>query len=126
MYAALDADIINAGYIGAYDASTGSFVGAVAITLGGAGIFTLEKTGNTTNYLSVAAFSNACNDGGPVFLEILSPKDQNAPYVSLTAGVQDCTTAGFMGGHPWAALAAADGFPRTFPGGGDAHVETLL
>ncbi|KAJ7479623.1 hypothetical protein FB451DRAFT_1395186 [Mycena latifolia] len=65
-----DSNTVNAGYVGAYDASTGSFVGAVAITLGDVGIFTLEKTGNTTNYLSVAAFSNACNDGGPVLLDL--------------------------------------------------------
>ncbi|KAJ7712114.1 hypothetical protein B0H14DRAFT_3638818 [Mycena olivaceomarginata] len=100
----------NAGYLGAFDATTGNFVGAVV---------TLETTGNTTNYLSVQTFSNTCNDGGPVFIQISGPKDPNAPYVSLVAGVTDCPTAAFMGPAPWAAIAAADGFPHgqyTTPG----------
>ncbi|KAJ6509644.1 hypothetical protein DFH09DRAFT_1374667 [Mycena vulgaris] len=106
----------NAGYIGAYDATTGNFVGAVARALGDAGIFTLDKSGDSSKYLSVVTFSNTCNDGGPVFIQILSPVDPAAGYVSLTAGVTDCTTAGFNGTAPWAALAAADGFPHgVFP-----------
>ncbi|KAJ7729287.1 hypothetical protein B0H14DRAFT_3169239 [Mycena olivaceomarginata] len=71
-----------------------------AISLGGVGIFTLDKTGNTTNYLSVQTFSNTCNDGGPVFIQISSPKDPNVPYVSLVAGVTDCSTAAFSGPSP--------------------------
>ncbi|KAJ7769774.1 hypothetical protein B0H14DRAFT_3509359 [Mycena olivaceomarginata] len=88
----------NAGYPGAFDATTGNFVGAVVrITLGGAGIFTLDKTGNTTNYLSVKTFSNTCKEGGPVFIQISGSKDPNVPYVSLVAGVTDCSTAAFSG-----------------------------
>ncbi|KAJ7698269.1 hypothetical protein B0H17DRAFT_1260069 [Mycena rosella] len=82
-----------------------------AQTLGDSGIFTLDKSGNTSQYLSVVTFSNACNDGGPVFIQILSLVDQAAGYVSLTAAVIDCTTASFTGSGPWAAIAAADGFP---------------
>ncbi|KAJ6628094.1 hypothetical protein B0H10DRAFT_1940651 [Mycena sp. CBHHK59/15] len=102
----------NTGYLGAYDASTGNFVGAVASTLGGAGIFTLDKSGNTSHYLSVLTFSNACDDGGPVFIQILSPTDPAAGYVSLIAGVNDCTT----GSAPWAVIAASEGFPHASPG----------
>ncbi|KAJ6616011.1 hypothetical protein B0H10DRAFT_1949487 [Mycena sp. CBHHK59/15] len=104
--------LANTGYLGAYDASTGNFVGAVASTLGGAGIFTLDKSGNTSHYLSVVTFSNACDDGGPVFIQILSPTDPAAGYVSLIAGVNDCTT----GSAPWAAIAASEGFPHASPG----------
>ncbi|KAF7360683.1 hypothetical protein MVEN_00800100 [Mycena venus] len=109
----------NAGYLGAFDATTGNFVGAVGISLGGAGIFTLDKTGNTTNYLSVVTFTNTCNDGGPVFIQIVSPVDASANFVSLVAGVTDCPSAAFTGPAPWAAIAAADGFPHgqyTTPG----------
>ncbi|KAK7044396.1 hypothetical protein R3P38DRAFT_3258541 [Favolaschia claudopus] len=109
----------GAGYLGAFDATTGSFVGAVGITLGGAGIFSLDKTGNTTNYLSVVTYTNTCGGGGPVFIEIASPVDPAANYVSLVAGVTDCSAAAFSGSAPWAAIAAADGFPHgqyTTPG----------
>ncbi|KAJ7576995.1 hypothetical protein C8J56DRAFT_1114477 [Mycena floridula] len=101
-----------AGYIGAFDASTGNFVGAVSRTLGGAGIFTLDKSGSPSNYLSVVTFTNACNDGGPVFIQILSPVDPAAGYVSLIAGVTNCADAAFTGPAPWAAIAASDGFPH--------------
>ncbi|KAF7360671.1 hypothetical protein MVEN_00798800 [Mycena venus] len=62
----------NAGYLGAFEAATGNFVGAVGISLGRAGMFTPDETGNTTNYLSVVTFTNTCNDGGPVFIQIRS------------------------------------------------------
>ncbi|KAJ6540669.1 hypothetical protein B0H19DRAFT_1078069 [Mycena capillaripes] len=101
----------NAGYIGAYDAATGNFVGAVARTLGGSGIFTLSKTGNTSEYLAVVAFSNTCGNGGPVFIQILSPVDPAAGYVSLTVGNSNCAAASFTTGA-WAPIAAADGFPH--------------
>ncbi|KAJ7176213.1 hypothetical protein C8R43DRAFT_555879 [Mycena crocata] len=106
----------NAGYLGAFDTS-GNFVGAVARNLGGAGIFTL--TGNVSNYLAVVIFSNACNDGGPVFIQTLSPIDPAAGFISLVAGVSNCSSATFGGTAPWAAIAAADGFPHgqfTTPG----------
>ncbi|KAJ7280752.1 hypothetical protein C8J57DRAFT_105989 [Mycena rebaudengoi] len=111
----------NSGYLGAYDANNGSFVGAVAQVLGDSGIFTLSRTGDRSKYLSVATFSNACNDGGPVYIEILNPIDSGAGYISLVAGVTDCTgpTAAFTGSAPWAAIAAADGNPHgvfPFPG----------
>ncbi|KAF8205308.1 hypothetical protein K438DRAFT_1964385 [Mycena galopus ATCC 62051] len=109
----------NAGYLGAFDSVTGDFVGAVGIALGGAGIFTLDKTGNTTNYLSVVTYTNSCGDGGPVFIQIVSPVDASADYVSLVAGVTNCPSAAFMGPAPWAAISAADGYPHgqyTTPG----------
>ncbi|KAJ7262362.1 hypothetical protein C8J57DRAFT_1334814, partial [Mycena rebaudengoi] len=93
----------NSGYLGEYDANSGSFVGAVV---------TLSRTGDRSKYLSVATFSNACNDGGPVYIEILNPIDSGARYISLVAGVTDCTTAAFTGSAPWAAIAAADGNPH--------------
>jgi hypothetical protein len=45
---------------------------------------------------------------------ILNPIDSGAGYISLVAGVTDCTgpTAAFTGSAPWAAIAAADGNPR--------------
>ncbi|KAJ7623823.1 hypothetical protein B0H17DRAFT_1219064 [Mycena rosella] len=102
----------NAGYLGAYDVATGNFVGAVARTLGGSGIFTLSKNGSTSEYLAVVAFSNICGDGGPVFIQILSPVDPAAGYVSLTVGNSNCPAASFTGTAPWAPIAAADGFPH--------------
>ncbi|KAJ7445172.1 hypothetical protein B0H11DRAFT_2087677 [Mycena galericulata] len=102
----------GAGYLGAFDATTGNLVGAVSRTLGDSGIFTLDKSGNTSNYLAVVTFTNACNDGGPVFIQTLSPVDPAAGYVSLVAGVTNCAAASFTGTPPWAAIAAADGFPH--------------
>ncbi|KAJ7049942.1 hypothetical protein C8F01DRAFT_1378070 [Mycena amicta] len=103
----------NAGYLGAYDATSGNFVGAVARNLGGGGILTLEKSTNATNYLPIATFSDVCNDGGPVFIQILSPSDLNAGFVDLVAGVASCANAVFAGAvGPWAALVAADGFAQ--------------
>ncbi|KAJ7197737.1 hypothetical protein GGX14DRAFT_573886 [Mycena pura] len=102
----------NAGYLAAFDASSGNFVGAVARNLGGSGIFTLDTSTNVTNYLDVVTFSNTCSDGGPVFIQILSPIDPNAGYVDLVAGVMNCENAAFMGPAPWVAIAAADGFPH--------------
>ncbi|KAJ6614620.1 hypothetical protein B0H10DRAFT_2435925 [Mycena sp. CBHHK59/15] len=87
-------------------------VSTVSKTLGDAGIFTLNKSGITSNYLSVITFSNACNDGRPVYIQILSPADPAAGYVSLIAGVTNCTAAAFTGSAPWAAIAAVDGFPH--------------
>ncbi|KAJ7729272.1 hypothetical protein B0H14DRAFT_2640453 [Mycena olivaceomarginata] len=90
----------------------------------------LETTGNTTNYLSVQTFSNTCN-GGPVFIQCDSfratrkPFNRTAPFSGSAVpripmfptclwlrGVTDCPTAAFMGPAPWAAIAAADGFPH--------------
>ncbi|KAJ6475851.1 hypothetical protein DFH09DRAFT_1372961 [Mycena vulgaris] len=104
--------IQNAGYLGAYDVGTGAFVGAVARTLGGSGIFTLSKNGTTSDYLAVVAFSNTCGDGGPVFLQILSPVDPAAGYVSLTFGNPNCAAGFFTNNEAWAPIAAADGFPH--------------
>ncbi|KAJ6548707.1 hypothetical protein B0H19DRAFT_1161757, partial [Mycena capillaripes] len=50
-----------AGYLGAYNTTSGTFVGAVARTLGSQGIFTLEKTGDRSNYLAVIGFTNSTN-----------------------------------------------------------------
>ncbi|KAJ7839777.1 hypothetical protein B0H13DRAFT_1911024 [Mycena leptocephala] len=109
----------NAGYLGAYDAGTGAFVGAVRTALGSSGIFTLDKTGIASNYLPIVTYQNACNDGGPVFIQILSPVDPNANYVALISGIQPCTAAAFTGPTSWSAIAASDGFPHgafTTPG----------
>ncbi|KAJ7797000.1 hypothetical protein B0H13DRAFT_1934353 [Mycena leptocephala] len=79
----------NAGYLGAYDAGTGAFVGAVRTALGSSGIFTWTKPGS-----------------------ILSPVDPNANYVALISGIQPCTAAAFTGPTSWSAIAASDGFPH--------------
>ncbi|KAJ7785297.1 hypothetical protein DFH07DRAFT_948372 [Mycena maculata] len=76
----------SAGYLGAFNASTANFAVAVATTLGDTGIFMLDTSGNTLHYLSIVTFSNKCDDGGPVFVQILSPVDPAVGYVSLVAG----------------------------------------
>ncbi|KAJ6484780.1 hypothetical protein C8R45DRAFT_999326 [Mycena sanguinolenta] len=55
----------NAGYLGGYDANTGAFVGAISTDLT-TGVFTLDTSGDRSNYLGVEVFSTRCNDGGPV------------------------------------------------------------
>ncbi|KAJ6450173.1 hypothetical protein C8R45DRAFT_1128177 [Mycena sanguinolenta] len=101
----------NAGYLGGYDASTGAFVGAVATALFGGG-FTLDTSGDPSNYLPVVVWSTRCNDGGPVWIEILSPVDPAAGYVSLVCGVTQCSGCAFVGsGDPFVALVAGDGNP---------------
>ncbi|KAJ7222805.1 hypothetical protein C8J57DRAFT_1536212 [Mycena rebaudengoi] len=104
----------NVGFLGAYDANTGNFVGAVAKVLGDSGIFNQPEIHPNTCPSPVATFSNACNDGGPVYTQIVSPIDQGAGYISHVAGITDCPTAAFTGSAPWAAIAAADGNPRAF------------
>ncbi|KAF7358797.1 hypothetical protein MSAN_01219000 [Mycena sanguinolenta] len=101
----------NAGYIGGYDASTGDFVGAIARDLVN-GVFTLDTSGDPSNYLPVVVFSTRCNDGGPVWIEILSPVNPIAGYVSLICGTTQCSECTFTGAtNPFVAMTAADGNP---------------
>ncbi|KAJ7766120.1 hypothetical protein B0H16DRAFT_386560 [Mycena metata] len=101
----------NAGYIGAYDANTGAMVGAISTNLV-TGVFTLDTSGDPSNYLPVVVFSTRCNDGGPVWIEILSPVNPVAGYVSLICGTTLCNECVFTGpGNPFVAIAAADGNP---------------
>ncbi|KAJ7809888.1 hypothetical protein B0H14DRAFT_2852372 [Mycena olivaceomarginata] len=58
-----------AGYLGAYNTTSGTFIGAVARTLGSQGIFTLDKTGDRSNYLAVIGFTNSTNEGDVVLLQ---------------------------------------------------------
>ncbi|KAJ7290643.1 hypothetical protein C8J57DRAFT_1276229 [Mycena rebaudengoi] len=109
------------GYLGAYNATSGTFIGAVARTLGSQGIFTLDKTGNRANYLAVVGFTNATNVGDAVLLQILSPIDPNVPYVSIVVGATNCNEVPIPNGNAaWGAeIIPADGFPRgafPFPG----------
>ncbi|KAJ7870441.1 hypothetical protein B0H13DRAFT_2061750, partial [Mycena leptocephala] len=94
----------NAGYLGGYDVSSGAFVGAVARNLGFEGIFTLDRSGDTSNYLAVVTWSTRCNDGGPVSIQILSPGDPNAGYISLRPA--------FTGPGASLVMVASDGFPH--------------
>ncbi|KAJ7904047.1 hypothetical protein B0H13DRAFT_2334887 [Mycena leptocephala] len=117
-----------AGYLGAYNTTSGTFVGAVAQTLGSQGIFTLEKTGDRSNYLAVIGFTNSTNEGDVVLLQILSPVDPNVPYVSIVVGATNCNDVPIPNGNvAWGAeITPSDGFPRgAFPLPGDTRT-TLL
>ncbi|KAF7358790.1 hypothetical protein MSAN_01218300 [Mycena sanguinolenta] len=102
----------NAGYIGGYDANTGAFVGAIARDLV-TGTFTLDTSGDPSNYLPVVVFSTRCNDGGPVWIEILSPVNPVVGYVSLICGTTQCSSVcAFTGSaNPYVAMTPADGNP---------------
>ncbi|KAF8162197.1 hypothetical protein K438DRAFT_1858958 [Mycena galopus ATCC 62051] len=101
----------NAGYLGGYDANTGAFLGAIATDLV-IGAFTLDTSGNPSNYLPVVVFSTRCNDGGPVWIEILSPVNPVVGYVSLICGTTLCNECAFTGSsNPFVAISAADGNP---------------
>ncbi|KAJ6484771.1 hypothetical protein C8R45DRAFT_931216 [Mycena sanguinolenta] len=90
----------NAGYLGGYDAYTGAFVGAVAIDLV-RGVFTLDTSGDPSNYLGVIVFST----------RIISPANPTAGYVSLICGTTLCSECTFTGFNPFVAMTAADGNP---------------
>ncbi|KAJ7248702.1 hypothetical protein C8J57DRAFT_1240119 [Mycena rebaudengoi] len=91
----------NAGYLGGYDANTAAFVGAISRNLV-TGVFTLDTSGNPSNYLPVVVFSN----------RILSPVDPVAGYVSLICGTTLCNQCAFTGStNPFVAISAADGNP---------------
>ncbi|KAJ6525386.1 hypothetical protein B0H19DRAFT_592101 [Mycena capillaripes] len=92
-------------YLVSYPA--GPFVNSIPISRAA-----LSKNGTTSDYLAVVAFSNTCGDGGPVFLQILSPMDPAAGYVSLTFGNPNCAAGFFTNNEAWAPIAAADGFPH--------------
>ncbi|KAF7358789.1 hypothetical protein MSAN_01218200 [Mycena sanguinolenta] len=101
----------NAGYIGGYDANTGVFVGAIATDLVN-GVFTLDTSGDPSNYQPVVVFSTRCNDGGPVWIEILKPVNPVVGYVSLICGTTQCGECAFTGSvNPFVAMTAADGNP---------------
>ncbi|KAJ6611557.1 hypothetical protein B0H10DRAFT_2055942 [Mycena sp. CBHHK59/15] len=119
-----------AGYIGAYDPTSGAFIGAVARNLGSQGILTLEQTGNRANYLAVLGTTNNTTTGEAVLLQILSPIDPNAPFVSLVMGNQilNCNEIAIPNGDAaWAAqITPSDGDPRgPFPLPADSRT-TLL
>ncbi|KAJ7812595.1 hypothetical protein B0H13DRAFT_1926067 [Mycena leptocephala] len=138
-----------AGYIGAYDPTSGAFIGAVARNLGSQGILSgystpilgdhswtlarraaLEQTGNRANYLAVLGSSSNTTTGEAVLLQILSPIDPNAPFVSLVMGNQilDCNAIAIPNGDAaWAAqITPSDGDPRgPFPLPADSRT-TLL
>ncbi|KAJ6529855.1 hypothetical protein B0H19DRAFT_1082962 [Mycena capillaripes] len=97
----------SAGYLGAYSTTSGTLIGAV-------GIFTLDKTGDRSNYLSVIGFTNSTNEGDVVLLQILSPIDPNVPYVSIVVGGTNCNSLPIPNGNvAWGAqIVPSDGFPR--------------
>ncbi|KAJ7710287.1 hypothetical protein B0H16DRAFT_1480688 [Mycena metata] len=71
----------TAGYLGAFDSFTGEFLGAVSRNLPPplvlSGAFTLDRTGNPSNYLAVVASTNTTNEGDAALLQILNPGDPN-------------------------------------------------
>ncbi|KAJ6607158.1 hypothetical protein B0H10DRAFT_2228168 [Mycena sp. CBHHK59/15] len=118
----------SAGYLGAYNTTSRTFVGAVAKTLGSQGIFTLDTTGDRSNYLAVIRFTNSTNEGDVVLLQILSPVDPNVPYVSIVVGAANCNDVPIPNGNAaWSAeILPGDGFPRgQFPLPADTRT-TLL
>ncbi|KAJ7918143.1 hypothetical protein B0H13DRAFT_2438093 [Mycena leptocephala] len=107
----------TAGYLGAFDTFSGAFVGAVSRNFPTpfieSGAFTLDRTGNASNYLAVFAFTNSTNEGDAALLQILDPGDPNVPFVSLIVGISNCNTAAFSSfANPWTFLAPSDGFPH--------------
>ncbi|KAJ7716432.1 hypothetical protein B0H16DRAFT_1476724 [Mycena metata] len=79
-YGALQSTL-TAGYLGAFDSFTGEFLGAVSRNLPPplvlSGAFTLDRTGNPSNYLAVVASTNTTNEGDAALLQILNPGDPN-------------------------------------------------
>ncbi|KAJ7628750.1 hypothetical protein FB45DRAFT_43817 [Roridomyces roridus] len=117
------------GYLGAYDSTSGNFVGALARNLGSQGIFTLDQTGNRANYLAVIGSATSTPIGDAVLLQILSPVDPSVPFISVVAGSTDCRNGIPIpnGDTPFAAeIVPSDGFPLgAFPLPGDTQT-TLL
>ncbi|KAJ7707173.1 hypothetical protein B0H16DRAFT_1633759 [Mycena metata] len=105
----------TAGYLGAFDSFSGAFIGAVSRDFSSiaAGVFTLDRTGNPSNYLVVIASTNSTSEGDVALLQILSPGDPNVPFISLAIGLTDCNAAAFSSlANPFAPLVASDGFPH--------------
>ncbi|KAJ6550498.1 hypothetical protein DFH09DRAFT_1168984 [Mycena vulgaris] len=105
----------TAGYLGAFDSFSGAFIGAVSrnfpVPAVIPGAFTLDRTGNPSNYLAVIAYTNSTSEGDAL-LQILNPGDPNVTFLSLV-GVLDCNTAAFPNFvNPSAILAPSDGFPH--------------
>ncbi|KAJ6463069.1 hypothetical protein DFH09DRAFT_1168721 [Mycena vulgaris] len=107
----------TAGYLGAFDSFSGAFIGAVSrnfpVPAVIPGAFTLDRTGNPSNYLAVIAYTNSTSEGDAALLQILNPGDPNVTFLSLVVGVLDCNTAAFPNFvNPSAILAPSDGFPH--------------
>ncbi|KAJ7763434.1 hypothetical protein B0H16DRAFT_1804567 [Mycena metata] len=102
------AQSLLAGYLGAYSAPNGTFIGAVARTLD------LNEKGDRSDYLAAIGFTNATNEGDAVLLQILSPINPSVPWVAIVLGVAgDCESMPIPNGDaPWAAqLVPSDGSP---------------
>ncbi|KAJ7772399.1 hypothetical protein B0H16DRAFT_1513290 [Mycena metata] len=105
----------TAGYLGVFDSFSGAFIGAVSrdFSIIAAGAFTLDRTGNPSNYLAVIAFTNSTSEGDVALLQILNPGDPNVPFISLVVGLTDCNAAVFSSfANPFSPLVASDGFPH--------------
>ncbi|KAJ7628749.1 hypothetical protein FB45DRAFT_919164 [Roridomyces roridus] len=104
------------GYLGAFDSTTGAFVGAVGRTLENSGIFTLDVTGNTANYLGVMGTTNSTSSGDAIVLQIISPVNPTVPFVALVSTTTDCFNVPNPidnGDAPWVAFVTpSDGSPR--------------
>ncbi|KAJ6475175.1 hypothetical protein DFH09DRAFT_1471839 [Mycena vulgaris] len=106
----------TAGHLGAFDSFSGAFIGAVVrlaidnsrnfpVLATDPGAFTLDRTGNPSNYLAVIAFTNSTSEGDAALLQILNPGDPNVSFISLVVGVPNCNTAAFSGiANPSASL----------------------
>ncbi|KAF7295708.1 hypothetical protein MIND_01111200 [Mycena indigotica] len=109
--------LLNSGYLGAYDATTGAFVGAVAKAISPASqnILTLETNANVSNYLTVEAYTQACNDGGPAEIKITNPLNPAVPFLAPMLFTTNCKATSLGLQHQdsrWLALCATDGAPQ--------------
>ncbi|KAJ7749158.1 hypothetical protein B0H16DRAFT_1551767 [Mycena metata] len=101
-----------AGYIAAFS-TNGTVIGALGRTLPFQGILTIDETSIRSNYLGVIGFSTSTPSGDAVLLQILSPPDPSAPYISMVISQTSCGALPIPNGDaPWIAqLVPADGFP---------------
>ncbi|KAJ7040500.1 hypothetical protein C8F04DRAFT_1253802 [Mycena alexandri] len=116
-----------AGYLAAFS-TNGTVIGAVARALPFQGILTIDETSIRSNYLGVIGFSTSTLEGDVVLLQILSPIDPSAPYISMVISQTSCGALPIPNGDAaWIAqLVPADGFPLgPFPRPGTTR-STLL